>query len=947
MASAAACDPGREGAAAAPRADRALTPNTELVQGSLKNGMAYIIRPRPQPAGQLYLELAVRCGSMHEPDGVSGAARLLARLPFGQSARYAPGEAARRLDDAGIELSRSENVEVDFDSTRYSLTLPRHDEASVAEALRFLADCAGGIITTDEAVDKERRLLLGEERGRLNIRQRIVAETLPRVIPGSRLASHPPEGRAGSAAEVTAAHLAAMLRDWWRPSRMTLIIIGDTAPAAMIERVSEAFSAIPAPAAPGPEDPDPRITPREALAPVVTTDPDLWNVTAQWLAFEGAPAPVTRESEFRAQLVRDLAVEAMQRRLTRGVISGRLEAPMALAASGVMGGAVRYATIALIADRTDPLDAARMLAAEIGRARRGGFTAGEAEEARAAVRAEAERRARAEPTLDAPALADAIFGALRTSSVIQSSTQRLELTTRLLPAIADEEISRAFTELSAPERAAVIVVLGAPGSAEDAPRRAPGEDELLAAARDALDAPGRAEPDEPRPASFLDEDPPASGAPGAGRVASLAMEPSAGVSTARLGNGVLVHHRALDDRTGQVRVVVTLAAGRIEETPGARGLTEAAAAAWTWPAACSRSGVQIESLRLGKDIRLSARAEDDMVQLTLAADSALLPEAMRFLHLMLREPRLEPSALSRWKWRQRSLAGYRRADPIANMLERLPGAVHPPGDPRFAPLTPEDVERIDLDAAQRRLETLVAAPLEAAIVGDVRRTTALELAAQYLGTLPERDPPGPSALGEARGGVPVEARVECRPGRPLRSGQGACLIGLRVPPVAGTDEELILGAAQDILGARLNRLLREERQRASALTVRSVAARSAPSIGALAVAAACDPAELDDMAQTIRAEIDRLAAEGPTPEEFRPAMAALVQRLEERARRADLWAEAIADAAYRGWSIASIADMPRRAAGLTPERLREALTRWNTPEHRFETRSTPEPPDTR
>ncbi|HVZ94924.1 MAG TPA: insulinase family protein, partial [Phycisphaerales bacterium] len=358
---------------ACPPRDRALKTSTDFVQGSLKNGLSYIIRQRAQPAGHVRMELCVRAGSMHEPEGVTGVARLLSRLPFTVTSRFAPGQALRRFDEAGIDFDRETGARADFDATRFTLHLRSNEDAAVELGLKYLADIAGGMVFDDVAIEKERRLLLAGDRARVSASQRLIAASFPKIAPGSLLASHPPDGYPGDAARITPEQLRALYSVWYRPSRMMLLIVGDVEAPEIVEKLGLAFAPISDRI--GLADPDPGLTPGHALTPMVVSDPEVRTNTAQWLTFHGRAEPVNTESAARRQLVRDLAIESLRRRLARRVATGDIGAPFAIAGSGVAFGIVSYTTVAVSDDASSWDQLVRALSDEVNAARTLGLSA--------------------------------------------------------------------------------------------------------------------------------------------------------------------------------------------------------------------------------------------------------------------------------------------------------------------------------------------------------------------------------------------------------------------------------------------------------------------------------------------------------------------------------------------------------------------------------------------
>ncbi|HVZ93706.1 MAG TPA: insulinase family protein, partial [Phycisphaerales bacterium] len=543
-------------------------------------------------------------------------------------------------------------------------------------------------------------------------------------------------------------------------------------------------------------------------------------------------------------------------------------------------------------------------------------------EARDSVRAEVERLARAEPTLDPDEYADRVIGAWRVGSTIVSGQDRLGLTAKLLPTISDEEVNAAFRDLTEPAHAAALLVLR-----PDA--RQPNSATLLATIEESLARTPQPIAEPERPESFLDNE------PSPGDVAEMSIEPRTGTLSAWLSNGVRVHHRTLDDRTGEARIVITLAGGRIEETAATRGLSEAACTAWNVPASRSRSAADLDSLRVGKDIRINAWADEDAIRITCAGDSARMGEALRLVHLLLREPVIEPVHLARWKWRQRSMASYRTADPVSRLLELLDTRLYAPEDARHRPLGGDESDSIDLPRAQSWLEHLVAAPIEVAIVGDIRRQTALELAATYLGSLPDRGRIGPQLFAPQRGAPRRTSGEGITNDHGLCAPRAGCLVAVRAPLVEDSDDAMLAEITADILRSRVSRNIREDRPLASWLMVKSLPSSAYREAGVIAAAAVTEPGSACETLGTIGTTVDEFVKAGPEPEEFRQALAMLAQRCSDRVQRSDLWAEYAAESEYRGKRLGDASTAESRAAALTADRMMRLVRSLDQPGQRI------------
>ncbi|HMP63058.1 MAG TPA: hypothetical protein PKA17_08260, partial [Phenylobacterium sp.] len=81
-----------------------------------------------------------------------------------------------------------------FDETIFKLDLPRTDEETVATSLMLLRETAMNLTIADDAVDRERGVILSEERARDNPAYRIYRQRLAFLLHGQRLNARFPIG---------------------------------------------------------------------------------------------------------------------------------------------------------------------------------------------------------------------------------------------------------------------------------------------------------------------------------------------------------------------------------------------------------------------------------------------------------------------------------------------------------------------------------------------------------------------------------------------------------------------------------------------------------------------------------------------------------------------------------------------------------------------------------
>ena len=194
---------------------------------TLPNGVKVFIRHNEQPAKRVALRLAVKAGSVDEADDQQGLAHLIEHMAFNGSAHFKPGELISTFESIGARLGPHVNAYTSFDETVYMLELPTDKPDIVTKGLTAMADFAGGLTLDPAEIDKERGVVIEEWRGGLGAGSRIRDKQFPVLFYRSRYAERLPIGKPEVLRSAPAARLRAFYDTWYRPDRMSLIVVGD------------------------------------------------------------------------------------------------------------------------------------------------------------------------------------------------------------------------------------------------------------------------------------------------------------------------------------------------------------------------------------------------------------------------------------------------------------------------------------------------------------------------------------------------------------------------------------------------------------------------------------------------------------------------------------------------------------------------------------------------
>ena len=872
-------------------ADALLPTDPAIHIGTLANGVTYWVRPHATPPGKITLWMRVDTGSLNEEDGQEGLAHYLEHMAFKGTEHFPPGELISYFESIGLRFGQHQNAFTGFDQTTYTLSLPDTRPETLDKGLLYLADIASRMRLAAEDVDKERGVILEEKRARKGVQQRLTDKLFPELLPGSRAARRLPIGLEETIARLQRDDFVAYYTTWYRPDKVTILAVGDAPAEAIVEAITKNFAAW-APAQTVSTDKDAGIRPYDTVLPIIVTDPELTTSSIEALALRPR-TPVKTVADMRRQLLERLGVWMVNRRIEQRIREGNAPYQSANVRQGVFLGTLEQLSASAEAAPAAWTEALTALITDVQRARLHGFADQELELAKRATLANAEHMAQTESTQDAQVFIRAMNRAISLGERPLSAAQQVELLRQLLPGITRAEVAATFAANFAPEHRAYVLSLP-----EQAGVAIPSREELRQVVEKVLAQPVAPWQSKERPTALLDTP------PQPGTIVEQTRFAPLEITQVTFSNNVRVHYRFMDFKKGEVTVLITLAGGVIRESAEQRGLTEVATLALSTPATARLSSTDIRDLMTGKKIAVEGRMTDDTLVLSVAGAPEALEDGLQLAHVLLQEARIEPASVALWKDQKlQDLAAARtRLDSRAREAAALALSGN---DPRRALLTPDQVKaRTEaLPTAQAWLDTLLhAAPMEVAIVGDIPENRALELAAQYLGSLPPRPRHDPSLapLRQVAGFTgPIERAVDVETITP----RAHPILLWRCADWQDVRGRRLMLIASRILERRVLRAVREERGLTYSTTVYAQSSKVYPDTSALHVEFTADPDKVAEAAALAKAVVERFAAEGPSNEEMETVRKQLQNILGTMYKEPRFWVDVLSDLEYHGTKL--------------------------------------------
>ena len=697
--------------------------DTGYTFGRLDNGLRYIIRRNATPAGTAVVRMRIGSGALEETDSERGLSHYLEHMAFNGSKGIPEGEMVKLLEREGLAFGADTNASTGFDAITYMLNLPRNDEALLGTALKLMRETASELTISEDAVARERGVVLAERRDRAGYQQRNFEDNVAFLAPGARYAQRIPIGTVEVLESANAAQIRALYSRAYTPANAVLVVVGDF-PVEVVEAAIRArFADWPSGAVP----PEPQSGPIDADRKGLTDihlDPALpESVTITRLApWRDEPDTIANR---RTARLRGIGYGIVNRRLAR--LARGADAPFKSAgfSSGDIFEDARITSLSV--DTIDGGWRKGVLAAvrEVNQALTYGFTQAELDEQLANIRTGLENAVKAADTRANTVFAGAALAVVSDERVPTTPQWQLAAFDRLAPEITPQAVWQAVLDDATPLADPLIRFEG---------RTAPEGSE--AALRDAF-AQGMALPisapvdSGPLAFGYSDFGP-------AGVVVSDTREARLGLRLIRFANGVRLTLGRTDVRKDRVGFALAVDGGDLLNTrdaPLATYLTSSLAAGGLG----KHSQDDLASILAGRSVSFELSSSTDAFTASAVTTPRDLTLQLQVLAATLTDPGYRQEGVERFRKGIENFFNTLDATPN-RALGAASGAILSDGDPRFS-LQPRDFF-MALDYAGLRgaiSDRLAAGAIEIALVGDLDEDAAIAAVAATLGALPQRE----------------------------------------------------------------------------------------------------------------------------------------------------------------------------------------------------------------
>lgn len=708
-------------AGAWPQAKSDVAADPTIRFGALANGMRYAIRRQQVPPGQAAVRMRFDAGSLMETDEQQGLAHFLEHMAFNGSKAVPEGDMVKILERLGLAFGADTNASTNFDETIYKLDLPRTDEETIDTALMLMRETAGNLTIDQGAVDRERGVVLSEERARDTPAYRVYRERLNFFLRGQRPPARYPIGQVEVLQNAPATQISDFYHHYYRPERAVLVVVGDFDVDAMEAKIKSRFgdwSAV------GPAGATPdlgAVQPRKAEAKLVIEPGAPLSMQLAWVRPPDlAPDTVAKRQR---DLIQQLGFSVMNRRLQR--LARGAEPPFLGAAAFESNeyDAAELTTVIVSAAPGRWREALWAAEQEQRRAVEFGVRQDELDREIVEYRASLTAAAAGAATRTPGQLAGEIIGTVGDREVVTNPAQDLAFFEETVKGLKAEQVSSALK--AAFKGDAPLLFVASPQAIEG------GEGELLAA----LESSRKTAVSEPAAPSEVSWPYASFGMPG--KVVETTDVTDLDATFIRFANGVRLTVKPTKFKDDEVLVRVNLGGGRLDLPKDQENLSWASAA-YIEGGLKQISAEDMERVLASRVYGAQFSVTDDAFVFSGATRPDDLDAQMQVLAAYVAEPGWRPQAFARLQNAGKTIHDQYEATDSGVLTRDLAALMHP-GDERWAFPTRKEIADAKLDTFKDQMANPLAhGPIEVVVVGDITVEKATQAVARTFGALPPR-----------------------------------------------------------------------------------------------------------------------------------------------------------------------------------------------------------------
>jgi len=847
--------------------------------GVLPNGMRYALRKNATPPGQAALRLWFDAGSLMEADDQQGLAHFLEHMAFNGSKNVPEGDMVKILERRGLAFGADTNASTSFDETTYTLDLPKTDDGTVDDAMMLLREAAGELTIDPAAVDRERGVVLSEERTRDTPGYRVFKQGFAFNLAGQR----PPERLPIGTTDVISTAPAQRIRDfyqaWYRPENAVFVAVGDFDLDAMEAKIKARFGDWKAVGEPGARPDLGAVAQRGLTAKVIVEPGSGESVQIGWA--QPADQRIETKATDREYMLESLGMAVLNRRL-RALARG--ETPPFISAGALRNDQYHAVQINGLFAQVKPGDwrtALQVLDQEQRRLVQFGVRQDELDREITAMRAGYQAAAAGEATQRTPALAGAIVGSLGDREVVTSPSQNLAGFDAITKDLKADAVSAAVRSLFAGQ--GPLIVLPTPTAIEG------GEATVTAAYTDSTKTPVT-----PPAAPVATAWPYAVFGP-TGKPVEQKDVADLDTVFVRFENGVRLTVKPTKFRDDQILVKARIGNGLLDLSKAGQSPL--------WSASSMIEGglkqitaQDMEQVLTGKVWNAGLGVEDDAFVLSGRTRPEDLSTELQVLAAYASDAGWRSEAFNRIKTYYGTIHDQLERTNSGVVGRDLAGLMHP-NDGRWTFPSRQDIAAGSIDQLKAAVgQPLSTGQIEVVVVGDTTVEKAVAAVAETFGALPVRT--GAPAPVEAKQiGFPAPSRTPVIRTHKGRADQGLLFMAWKTDDLfSDLQRSRNIQVLAQVMQLRLIDELREKQGATYSPSVSATANATFPGWGYLGLSVEVPPEKLDQVVASVRKIAADLRDKPVSADELERAKLPRIDQLEKARETNEYWLGALSGA---------------------------------------------------
>ncbi len=700
--------------------------------GKLSNGLTYYIRYNNWPENRAEFYIAQRVGSLQEEEEQRGLAHFLEHMCFNGTKHFKGNDLVRYCESIGVKFGVDLNAYTSIDQTVYNISnVPTDRQSALDSCMLILYDWADGLVLDPAEIDKERGVIHEEWRMRSTASQRMFERALPKLYPDSKYGLRMPIGLMSVIDNFKPQVLRDYYERWYRPDNQAIIVVGDVDVDHTEAEIKRLFGPIVMPDNPAPvmsEDvPD-------NYKPIVVIEKDKEqrvNQIDMFIKHETMPDSLKNTMAYLAsQYIKNVAINMLNARLTE--IALKPETPYAEA--GADDGDYLFAStkdaFGLYAMPKDGQTEASLAAMyrEALRAATYGFTATEYGRAKADVLASLDKTYSNKDKRYNRQFCREYVEHFLSNEPIPAIDDYYATMKQIIPVIPLETVNEMMKAL-VPPTDTNLVVLSMNTEKEGAVY--PNEEGLLKAIADV-----RGEKLEPYVDNVKDE-PLVSKLPKKGSVKKTTENKQLGYKELTLSNGVKVILKQTDFKKDQVLLAADGVGGTSlfdeKDYVNIKVMDDALDASGLG----NFSNSELQKALAGKMVSASWSFNRMRTSINASSTPNDVETMMQLVYLMFTKVSKDKESFDNRMTTYEIALKNKALSPESAFSDSLVVTVNS-HNPRFAPLTAEQLKQVDYDRILEMTQQLTsnAAAYNFTIIGNYDEAVLLPLIEQYVATLP-------------------------------------------------------------------------------------------------------------------------------------------------------------------------------------------------------------------